>query len=275
MKRAGVAILAGALIVAGVTAASAARLRVQDDLFQSAAIAGKLHYEVYLPDDYWSSKRRYPVVYFLHGLPSGANAYQTFGFVERALDQTGKAAILVIPQGARYNETDPEYVDRTAGHRWETAIGTELPAVVDARYRTIATRPARAIIGLSAGGFGAMHIGIADLDRFGVIESWSGYFHPTDPTGTKALQLGAHDNVHDQLQATQAVIKKLHTTIAFYIGNGDSRFIAENRQLNRELTAAAIPHVFRVYTGGHEQRLWSRYAEPWLALALAHLVPAR
>jgi S-formylglutathione hydrolase FrmB len=275
MKRAGVAILAGALIAAGASAAASARSRVQDEEFQSAAIAGKLHYEVYLPDDYWTTKRRYPVVYFLHGLPSGANAYQSFGFVERALDQTGKDAILVIPQGARYNESDPEYVDRSGGHKWETAIGTELPAVIDARYRTLATRTGRAIVGLSAGGFGAMHIGIADLDRFAVIESWSGYFHPTDPTGTKALQLGPHDDVHEQLQATRGVIKKLHTTIAFYIGNGDSRFIAENRQLNGELTAAGIPHTFRVYTGGHEQRLWSQYATPWLALALGHLTPAR
>jgi len=59
-----------------------------------------LHFEVYLPTDYSTTAHRYPVVYFLHGLPSGATAYQAFGFVERALDQVGKPAILVIPQGA-------------------------------------------------------------------------------------------------------------------------------------------------------------------------------
>ena len=42
-------------------------------------------------------------------------------------------------------------------------------------------------MGLSAGGYGAVILGIHHLDRFSVIESWSGYFHPTDPTGTIAL----------------------------------------------------------------------------------------
>jgi len=246
MTRAVVLILAGALIAAGIAAASSMDSRVVDAQFHSTALDATLHYEVYLPADYATSAQRYPVVYFLHGLPAGANAYQSFGFVERALDQTGDDAILVIPQGARYNEPDPEYVDHARGDRWETAIGTELPAVIDGRFRTIATRPARAIIGISAGGFGAMHIGIADLQRFGVIESWSGYFHPTDPTGTKALDLGPHNDVHRQLEATRATIKRLQTTIAFYVGDGDSRFLAENRQLNAELTAAGIPHTFHI-----------------------------
>jgi S-formylglutathione hydrolase FrmB len=275
MRRAGALILAGTLIASGAAAASSTQARVVDAQFHSKAIDAALHYEVYLPADYGTSTKHYPVIYFLHGLPAGANAYQSFGFVERALDQTGDDAILVIPQGARYNEPDPEYVDHATGDRWETAIGTELPQVVDSRFRTLATRTGRAIIGVSAGGFGAMHIGIADLQRFGAIESWSGYFHPTDPTGTKALDLGPHNDVHKQLQATRATIKKLHTTIAFYVGDGDSRFLAENRQLNAELSAAGIPHTFHIYSGGHEQSLWSRYAEGWLNLALSHLTPAR
>jgi enterochelin esterase-like enzyme len=274
MTRAGALILAGALIAAGIAAASPTQSRIVDAQFHSKAIDAALHYEVYLPADYATGAKAYPVVYFLHGLPASAKAYQSLGFVERALDQTGDGAILVIPQAARYNEPDPEYVDRAKGDRWETAIGTELPAVIDARYRTIATRNGRAIIGLSAGGFGAMHIGVADLQRFGVIESWSGYFHPTDPTGTTALDLGPHNDVHRQLKATRATIRKLHTTIAFYVGDGDSRFLAENRQLNAELTAAGIPHTFHIYTGGHDQSLWSRYAEGWLILALSQLTRA-
>jgi enterochelin esterase-like enzyme len=274
MKRAGVLILAGALITAAVAAAGPDRSRIQDDHFHSAALDGTLHFEVYLPSDYASSTRRYPVVYFLHGLPSSATAYQQFGFVERALDQAGKAAILVIPQGARWNEPDPEYVDHDPGDEWETAIAVELPVIVDSLYRTIPTRAGRAIVGLSAGGFGAMHLGLAHLRSFSVVQSWSGYFHPTDPTGTKALDLGAKNDVHQQLLATRAELLRLHTTIAFYVGDGDTRFVAENRQLNLELSRAGVPHVFRVYSGGHEQRLWQRYAVPWLRMALAHLATA-
>jgi S-formylglutathione hydrolase FrmB len=280
MTRAGALILAGALIAAGIAAASPTQSRIVDAQFHSKAIDAALHYEVYLPADYATGAKAYPVVYFLHGLPAGAKAYQSLGFVERALDQTGDGAILVIPQAARYNEPDPEYVDRAKGDRWETAIGTELPAVIDARYRTIATRNGRAIIGLSAGGFGAMHIGVADLQRFGVIESWSGYFHPTDPTGLRALDLGSKqlDAVADvHAQARQAVPKlpAQPILIAFYVGRDDTRFEAENEQLNQELSRAGIPHVFRIYPGGHDQRLWSRYAPEWLALALHRLAPAR
>jgi enterochelin esterase-like enzyme len=70
-------------------------------------------------------------------------------------------------------------------------------------------------------------------------------------------------------------VKRLGTTIAFYVGDGDSRFLAENRQLDDELTKAGISHIFRVYSGGHGQQLWSRYAAAWLDLALTHLAPAR
>jgi enterochelin esterase-like enzyme len=274
MKRAGLLILAGALITAAVAAAGPDRSRIQDDHFHSFALDGTLHFEVYLPSDYATSTRRYPVVYFLHGLPSSAKAYQQFGFVENALDGAGKAAILVVPQGARWNEPDPEYVDHDPGDEWETAIAGELPVIVDSLYRTIPTRAGRAIVGLSAGGFGAMHLGLAHLNTFSVVQSWSGYFHPTDPTGTKAIDLGAKNDVHEQLLATRSELLRLHTTIAFYVGNGDTRFLAENRQLNLELSGAGVSHVFRVYSGGHEQALWQRYAVPWLRMALAHLAAA-
>ena len=61
------------------------------------------------------------------------------------------------------------------------------------------------------------------------------------------------------------------------IGRADQTgsFVAENEQLNRELTAATIPHVFRLYPGGHQQALWSSEAPTWLGLALNHLAAAR
>jgi S-formylglutathione hydrolase FrmB len=273
MKRAGLLVLAGALLAT--TFASADPTRQRDAGFHSRAIGQTLHYVVYLPARYATSGLRYPVVYFLHGLPSSATAYRGVGFVEQALDASKRPAILVAPQGARFDEPDPEYVDHGPGDRWETAIARELPQIVDARYRTIPSRDARALVGLSAGGFGAMHLALAHLGEFSAVESWSGYFHPTDPTGTKAIDLGAANDVHRQLGAVRARLVGLPTYIAFYVGSGDSRFAAENEQLNQELGRARIPHTFRFYPGGHGQALWARYAAPWLSLALAHLVPPR
>jgi hypothetical protein len=42
-------------------------------------------------------------------------------------------------------------------------------------------------------------------------------------------------------------------------------------RFDHELGAAHVPHGFRVYPGGHEQRLWTAEARAWLALALGHL----
>jgi len=265
-----------AVAAAAVATGSASASREQDSSFHSAALSGALHYEVYLPADYQTSGLRYPVVYFLHGLPAPSDGYRTAGFVQTALDSLRTTAILVVPQGARAGDSDPEYLDRGPGRRWETAIARELPRVIDARYRTIAARRGRALLGVSAGGYGAMHIGLEHLDEFAAVESWSGYFHPTDPTGPTALDLGSKRdndaaNVHRQTTHVLAQLRSFHTLLAFYVGRSDTRFAAENEVLNRELTALHAPHVFRLYPGGHDQALWARYAPAWLSLALGRL----
>ena len=273
----GALIVAAALICVAFTRATPSP-RSQDTELQSQAIGGSLHFVAYLPNGYDTGTTRYPVIYLLHGLPAGGTGYRGVGFVEQALDLTGSPAILIAPQGSTDSDTDPEYLDRGPGNRWDTAITSELVRTVDARFRTIRSRKGRALIGVSAGGYGAMHLALKHLDQFSVVESWSGYFHPTDPTGTKALDLGssvanAQADVHHQLQATRKQLKTLPTLIAFYVGRDDTRFLAENEQLNQELSRAGIPHVFRIYSGGHDQILWQRYAAPWLTLAVNYLAP--
>jgi len=145
---------------------------------------------VILPPGYDDNRaRRYPVVYFLHGLPASNVTYQGNNWLISSIERAGPA-ILVLPQGARTDDSDAEYLDWGPGRNWATYVSTELPRYVDARFRTIRNRSGRAIIGVSAGGYGATILGLNHLDRFSVIESWSGYFHPTDPTGTRALARG-------------------------------------------------------------------------------------
>lgn len=254
--------------------------RTVDTSYASAALGGRLHFEVYLPAGYETSTLRYPVLYFLHGLPAASTSYRALHFVERALDLVGKPAILVLPQGARAGESDPEYVDHGSGDNWGTAIATELPPVVDARFRTIANRSGRALIGESAGGYGAMHLALKHLSEFSVVESWSGYFQPTNPAGTASISLGsaardAAADVHEQLRGARRSLASEPLTIAFYVGRKDTRFAAANERLHRELTLERVPHVFKIYAGGHEQKLWSAHAPAWLGFAVAHLAPAR
>lgn len=269
--------LLAAVVGAALTAVSIAHRTSRRDDRVVWTHAGALGYEIYLPSDYDTSGLRYPVIYFLHGLPAGSGTFRLFEWLDEALDQTGKPALLVVPQAARGSNTDPEYLGR-----WETAIAGDIPRAVDAHYRTIASRSGRALVGLSAGGYGAMHLALAHLSEFAAVESWSGYFHPTDPTGVYPLDLGsaqknAAANVHRQFAQIEAGLDKLPLYIAFYIGRSDptGSFVTENEQLNQELSSAGVAHVFRLYPGGHQQSLWSAEAPAWLSLALNHLTPAR
>jgi S-formylglutathione hydrolase FrmB len=276
MKRTFTLLLALAAVVAAVaTASDQSRSRELDTAFHSQALGGRLHFEVYLPRGYASGTIRYPVIYFLHGLPSGPGGYRSAGFLERALDRLGRPAIVVAPQGSRTHGGDPEYLGA-----WETAIARELPRVVDSRFRTIRDRRGRALIGVSAGGYGAMLLVLHHLDDFAVVESWSGYFHPTNPAGTARLDLGsrganAHASAHTYVPRLKRSLARRPVFVGFYVGADDDRFRAENVRLHRELATADVPHVFRLYAGGHEQKVWSAHAPEWLAMALDHLARAR
>src|ERR1700692_3655117 len=78
-------------------------------VFRSSALDGPLHFSIVLPKGYATSALRYPVIYFLHGLPASSTAYRALGWVERALEATGRKAILVLPQAASSTSSDPEY----------------------------------------------------------------------------------------------------------------------------------------------------------------------
>jgi enterochelin esterase-like enzyme len=244
--------------------------------FRSQALGRRVPYAIYLPPGYATSKARYPVVYFLHGLPAPETAYAQLAWVSSSLAKLRRKAILVIPQGAAADAPDPEYHDWGPGKDWETAIAVELTAAVDARYRTIASRRGRAIVGLSAGGYGAAIIGLHHPAEYAVVESWSGYFRPTDPTGVTTLELGS--KAADDDASVHALVSKLarqfaaHPTfLGFYVGAQDPTFVADNVKLDRELTAARVPHAFAVYRGGHTASLWQAHATHWLGLALDRL----
>jgi S-formylglutathione hydrolase FrmB len=246
----------------------------------SRAVEGKLELAVYLPTGYDGDRRRYPVVYFLHGLPARASSYRGADFLARALLASGRQAIIVAPQGARDNDSDPEYLDWGPGRNWETAITRDIVGYVDSHFRTIRSREGRAIVGLSAGGYGAVILALHHLESFSVIESWSGYFHPTNPAGTRALDLGstsanANASAHAFVGKLRRGFARHPAFFAFYVGRSDSRFRMENRLFDRELTAARVPHLFRLYPGGHEQAVWTAHAKAWLAVAVDHLAKPR
>ena len=240
-----------------------------------------LHYEIALPPGYASGARRYPVVYFLHGLPAGANAYKNIGGYADSLAATGHSAIVVGAQGARNGDTDPEWHDWGPGRDWETATESELVSWIDSHYRTIPKRSARAIVGASAGGYGATLIAIHHPETYQVIESWSGYFVLTTPEGEPAKLESAEAEANASAHASVPQLEQRFrpygkTFFGFYTGTEDPYpgFVQDNLRFSRELEAAGIPHVFRLYEGAHNGDFWAEHQDQWLGGAVDRLEPA-
>lgn len=242
---------------------------------RSPSLGGSLPAIVYLPAGYRSGSSRYRVIYFLHGLPANAGSYRANQFVGKAVSSGRDAAIVVAPQGARSDNEDHEYLDLKTTENWPQAISHDLTRCIDSRFRTVSNRSGRALVGLSAGGYGAMNIGLRNLATFGAVEAWSGYFEATDPSGNHKLDLGS-----PQANAAAAVprgadlkaaVKAHPSLIAFYVGRQDDRFADDNESFDRALARERIPHLFRTYPGGHSGALWTSESKLWLGYALGAL----
>jgi enterochelin esterase-like enzyme len=243
----------------------------------SPALGGTLPADVYLPAGYPGSSSRYPVIYVLHGLPADPQTYTASGFVA-AVAAEALPAIVVSPQGARAPNSDPEYLDRGPERDWPQAIADDLPRCIDSQFRTVARRSGRALIGFSAGGFGAMNIGLRHLSTYGAIEAWSGYFEATDPSGSHVLNLGSPAaNAAARVPRGAGLARELKrrpTFVGFFIGNHDG-FLADDRAFNAALGTAHIHRTFAVYPGGHDVSLWRSEAPWWLGQALKFLAGLR
>jgi enterochelin esterase-like enzyme len=242
---------------------------------RSPSLGGSLPAMVYLPAGYSRHSSPYPVIYFLHGLPANPDSYKTYGFVAGAVSKAGLRAIVVTPQGARADNSDREYLDWSSTENWPQAIAHDLTTCIDGRFDTIRNRFGRALMGLSAGGYGAFNIGLRNLQTFAAVESWSGYFVATDPSGEQVLNLGS-TQANDDAMAPRgtALVKSLGTwpsMIGFYVGRQDSRFLTMNEQYDQSLTQSGVAHLFQIYSGGHSEALWRAPAPPRLGLALSYL----
>ena len=118
---------------------------------------------VYFPPQYFTEPtRRFPVVYLLHGSPGApvdwfrAARASDAGF---AVAREGHPVILVAPRASHNWTDDSECVDRPREHV-ATYLVKDVVREVDARFRTIATRGARAVAGNSAGGYCALNLGL-------------------------------------------------------------------------------------------------------------------
>jgi enterochelin esterase-like enzyme len=249
---------------------------------RSAAIGGRSQpVDVYLPPGYADNpEQRYPVLYLLHGFPGKPGAFLLtvrMGVEEDTLVAEGRMqpVILVMPFGSTGQFTDKEWANGVgSGQGWATFVSRDVVRAVDARFRTIPSGAARAIGGLSEGGYGAINIALHDPGEFGTVESWSGY-ELADPI--RSIFGGDSRLLDDnspllRLPKVAPALRRYHTYIWFYVGLSDGRALRhENATFAAELAREQIPHRFSVVSGGHTWAVWRDHATQALLAAADHL----
>jgi len=145
---------------------------VEHSVLHSPSMDRDVGYNVYLPSDYAEGKRRYPVVYFLHGAggTESSDAGGFSGLIRKEVEAKHiPSVICVFPNGGMSGYRDnPE--QKIMG---ETLIIKELMPLIDKKYRTIATREGRTICGFSMGGGGAIRLALKYPDLFSAAASWA------------------------------------------------------------------------------------------------------
>lgn len=155
-------------------------VKVEHIKVHAAALEGNLENDavdreviVFLPPSYEkATKRRYPVVYALHGYSIGAEQWsheihvpQT---VEGAFAKGSQEMIVVLPDSKTvYNGS--MYSSSVTTGDFEKFIWHDVVTYIDAHYRTIPKRESRGLVGHSMGGYGASRIGMKHPDIFGAL----------------------------------------------------------------------------------------------------------
>jgi S-formylglutathione hydrolase FrmB len=129
---------------------------------------------VYLPPQYSSSRKSYPVVYYCHSIYGNAgmilyDSSAVHELLERAFaSETGKEFIFVVADYSSGN-IGSLYENSITSGRWLDFTTQELVPFIDGKYRTIRHRDSRGVTGDFMGGRGALKLGMSHSDIFGVV----------------------------------------------------------------------------------------------------------
>ena len=214
---------------------------------------------VIVPDNYKKSKKKFPVVYLLHGYSGNyATWVKSFKEVSQQVDRYGFIAIGVDGNYSSWYFNSP--IDPT--FKYETYIIDELVPFIDKKYKTIASREGRAISGLSMGGHGALYLSLKHQDVFGAAGSMSGGvdIRPFSEKWNIKKRLGAINDFPDNWEKNTVVnLIELNqnNNLKLIIDCGvDDFFIDVNRELHQKMLALKIDHDYIERPGKHNIDYW-------------------
>lgn len=224
--------------------------------FTSEVLSADVSYLVYLPPGYEQETKRYPVIYWLHGMNGNQRGMATafLPHVDKAIRQGTLPPAIVVGVNGMVNSF---YCDWANGKRpVESIIIKDLIPHVDKSYRTIARREGRVIQGYSMGGYGAAHLGFKYPEMFAAVVVDAGALVTEaalrGPNLAEVFKEAFGDD-KDRFLAehpTQLVSKnadKIRGRTSIRVGVGkDDNLLPRNRELHELLDRLKIEHQFEV-----------------------------
>jgi S-formylglutathione hydrolase FrmB len=238
----------------------------------SAILARPVAYCAVLPPSYdVQTTRRYPVLYFLHGLGENEQILIAAGglsLIEELWEQKQIGEFLIVTPAAG----STFYINSRDGRtRYEDFMVQEFLPFIEKHYRVRQGRASRGISGVSMGGYGALHLAFGHPDLFGSVATHSAALIeklPSDigdnPGIGRLLERPFGSPPDPTFWDRESPITLARTAnlsgLAIYFDCGaqdDLGLDAGNRALDRVLSTRHIPHEFHLYPGGHN---WEYFA---------------
>lgn len=234
--------------------------------FKSASLGKSEALNVILPD----GEGPFPVLYLLHGLSDDYSAWARRSGIERYLD--GMGLIVVMPDGGR-----SFYCNHTAGPQYEDHITRDVVGLVDRTFRTIRSPRARAVAGLSMGGYGAMMLALRHPELFSVACSHSGalgFLHLDRPDRPDIMDIARDIPADGRYNLWQLIagVQQAGTLPAIRFDCGTEDFLLDhNRAFHKHLEELGIPHEYQEARGAHTWDYWDTMIKRTLKFVQAHL----
>jgi S-formylglutathione hydrolase FrmB len=255
---------------------SIAQSRIDCSALNSRILKQPIRYCVFIPSGYDASAserpaRRYPVLYFLHGLGDNERTLFNSGgwtLLDDLRNQKKMGDFLIVaPEGRR-----SFYVNSADGSfRYSDFFLQEFLPYIEKKYRVRSGRAGRAISGISMGGYGALRFAFAHPELFSAVSAQSAALITESPkqldsasaTGVPILNvLGpvfgrpiavAHWNANNPfllVKRNAATLRNM--AIYFNCGQDDNYgFEKGSAALDSELKQENVKHEYHAYPGDH------------------------
>lgn len=222
---------------------------------------------IYLPESYYESQERYPVVYMLHGAHGNEMSWIRKGRILQVIDSLRalnqiKECIYVFPNLNQYGNYYDYYTSQEMGiaesfmglnGKAEDRFLDEVVKYIDGRFRTKAEKDSRGLIGLSIGGMQSLYISANNPELFGAVYLLSPIIRPP------ALKNIGNPVYADMRDKVSRQFKSPPATYRIMIGIDDI-FFDKALRFSEFLKDKKFRYDFTATAGGHTWKNWRDYS---------------